>query len=105
MARTTKSSTNVKARANAERGKIFSRARSLPELMDAFDASAIVPKPNPLVDVWLHLPNANAAEEAQRVLLDWPEVETVELMFPVRQVFVTEWLDEAIRARAEPSAA
>lgn len=87
-------------RPGSDRRKIFSRARSIPQLMDAFDSSAIVAMPNPLVDVWLHLPNASIAEETQRVLLDWPEVETVELVFPVRQVFFTSWLDEAIAARA-----
>lgn len=87
-------------RAGADRAKILARARALDRLMDAFDASSIVPMPDPLIDVWLHLENPHAAEEMQREILAWPEVEGVELVFPVRQAFFTGWLDEVIEARA-----
>lgn len=89
----------IAPRAGAPRGRILSRARALPQLMDAFDASGLVPMPNPVVDAWLNLPNAHAAEETQRTIMDWPEVEAVELVFPVRQAFFTGWLDEAIEER------
>lgn len=92
-------------RPEADRAKFFARARALPRLMDAFDASVIVPAPNPLLDVWLHVPNATAAEDAQREMLDWPDVESVELVFPVRQAFFTSTIDEALEAREARAAA
>lgn len=78
----------------AERAKLHARLRAMPRVMDTFDAAAV--QGGPIFSVWMHQPNVAAAEETQRELLDLAGVAQVELVLPVRQTFITGWMDEAI---------
>ncbi|HEV8359724.1 MAG TPA: AsnC family transcriptional regulator [Candidatus Thermoplasmatota archaeon] len=52
-----------------------------------------------LVELYLHLPSAAAAEEAQRALLGYPGVTEVELLFPKRFWTNGAWFAERLAAR------
>lgn len=87
---------------DAERARLLAKLGGMPGVLDAFDGRAVMPAPNPVVSLWMHLPNLTRAEDVQRELLSLAGVAEVELTFPVRQTFVTEWMDEAIEAIRTP---